>query len=700
MKYRRDIEGLRAIAVAIVILNHLDIPGFSGGYIGVDIFFVISGFLITSLLTHEYAENAAKSVGLGWISLRAFYFRRAKRILPVALLVLFATTVASFIIFNGVRAWTVTKDAIWAVFFLSNFHFMAGITDYFQQGFSVSPLQHYWSLAVEEQYYFLFPGIFLFAVKLHGLTLFNVKLWWNRRLIVMISFIIIISLAWSISETYNNPKGAYFSSFTRAWQLGLGALLALLVYSKQAEISLKNRHILSLVGVGLISYSCLTFNSNTLFPGFLALLPTVGAAALIAAGSNESNSPLPNKVLSLKPLTFMGRISYSLYLWHWPIIILMTYKYSQNEQSIAFRALMILVILALSILSFFLVEKPSRNIKVPKRLIENSRPKENRTPIKRFDIIKCVAFAALILTTSALIVSLTSKNTSVNLSAEQWALLENKSQGTPSQTLAPRKTYKELIAELQIEIKASSQIIKIPFGMHPSLAEISANWELGGLGKVKENFPNNPEKLAYIFGDSLADRLPYLLFSNLPADWKVVILNKSGCGIGSIPGSKSECQIFLNDAFDKINQTNPDLVVVIADHKLPDSTPSNVQALNRTFREISTGSKKTIILGNYPGIKLALVDCVTKQNEIRSNCFGRRNDVEEMNKIQKELTIKNKSIFVDTTDWFCFQDICPPIIGTTNVFLDHIHTSFEMSDKLVPIFRALLEENGVISYRN
>jgi peptidoglycan/LPS O-acetylase OafA/YrhL len=139
MKHRSDIEGLRAIAVVLVILNHLDIPGFSGGYIGVDIFFVISGFLITSLLTYEYSENAAKSVGLGWISLRAFYFRRAKRILPVALLVLFATTIASYIIFNSVRAGTVANDAVWAAFFLSNFHFMAGVTDYFQQGFSVSP---------------------------------------------------------------------------------------------------------------------------------------------------------------------------------------------------------------------------------------------------------------------------------------------------------------------------------------------------------------------------------------------------------------------------------------------------------------------------------------------------------------------------------------------------------------------------------
>ena len=139
MKYRPDIEGLRAVAVLLVVLSHLGISGFRGGYVGVDIFFVISGYLITGLICSEYAKNAADNNGLGTFSLRAFYFRRVKRIVPMSLFVLLATTAASELLFNSVRAGRILNDSIWAVFFSANIHFINLATDYFQQGFATSP---------------------------------------------------------------------------------------------------------------------------------------------------------------------------------------------------------------------------------------------------------------------------------------------------------------------------------------------------------------------------------------------------------------------------------------------------------------------------------------------------------------------------------------------------------------------------------
>ena len=316
MKTRSDIQGLRALAVALVVLAHANLLHLAGGYIGVDVFFVISGYLITSIILREYAANAAISNGLGWFSLRAFYLRRFKRIVPAAMLVLLVTTATSYLIFNSVRAHGIAIDALWSVFFLANLHFINLATDYFQQGFSTSPLQHFWSLAVEEQFYLIFPTLLLGALSIHGMKIRNYALNWRRRVGILIGVISLASFGWAIYATHSNPASSYFSSFSRAWELGLGALLAVFAQSSKAFLPLRARQLVSVIGLLAILVTAFLFTSATPFPSFYTLIPTLGTALIIGSGINaeEASETLIQKISNFAPISYLGTISYSVYL--------------------------------------------------------------------------------------------------------------------------------------------------------------------------------------------------------------------------------------------------------------------------------------------------------------------------------------------------------------------------------------------------
>ena len=190
IRFRADIEGLRAVAVLLVIGNHLQVPGLGGGFIGVDVFFVISGYLITSLLAAEYADKAAKRQGMGSISIAHFYLRRARRILPASLAVIAAVWIASHELLNSLRAQQVQHDALWVTFFGSNVNFIRQANDYFAADLAVSsPFRHYWSLAVEEQFYFVWPVLFLVITGRHGLTLFGRRITWRTRLLTALTVV-------------------------------------------------------------------------------------------------------------------------------------------------------------------------------------------------------------------------------------------------------------------------------------------------------------------------------------------------------------------------------------------------------------------------------------------------------------------------------------------------------------------------------
>lgn len=331
--YRRDIDGLRAVAVLPVLLFHAGIPGFSGGFVGVDIFFVISGYLIAGIILRE--------IGEGRFSLAKFYQRRARRILPAYLFVMGATFVASYFILFPEDFRDFGQSLVASALFVSNLLFVLESEMYFAT--ATKPLLHTWSLSVEEQFYLLCPLFLLFVTRL------------RKSPAKALAAVVLASLALSIWASKTNPASAFFQLQYRAWELGMGALLA--ASHAPAITNRAGREALALVGLGLIVFAVTTFDETTAFPGMAALAPVLGTAAIIQAG--KAGSPLVNRLLSLQLFVFIGLISYSLYLWHWPVFELYRYATDDFLSPLAIAGLIALVF-ALSVLSWLLIERPFR----------------------------------------------------------------------------------------------------------------------------------------------------------------------------------------------------------------------------------------------------------------------------------------------------------------------------------------------------
>ena len=345
-RFRPDVQGLRAVAILLVVLYHARVPGIGGGYVGVDVFFVISGFVITGVLLRERSST-------GTTSILAFYGRRARRIIPAATVVVVATVLASYALLGSVIGWDTAVDGQWASVFLANFHFAASTTNYLAAQRPPSPLQNYWSLAVEEQFYILYPTIFLVVAGL----LTRVSL--QTRLRVVLGCTVVGSYALSIVMTSTNASSAYFSPFTRAWELALGGLVAVTSDSWRRLPPLVAAG-LSWLGLGAILLAAFIFSSATAYPGSLVALPVIGAALIIAAGTAQPTGGVES-VLRQRPFQLLGLISYSLYLWHWPILTIAAEREGKTTLPVVDNVLLVALALVLAIGTYLLVENPVRH---------------------------------------------------------------------------------------------------------------------------------------------------------------------------------------------------------------------------------------------------------------------------------------------------------------------------------------------------
>lgn len=324
------IEGMRALAVLAVFLNHIEHSWLPGGYLGVDVFFVISGFVITRSLLNREVHSI-------WSALKIFYIKRFKRLLP-ALVTMLVITIFLIRIVNP-NSFSTYLTAISSVFGLSNIFLYLSSVDYFGETITLNPLMHTWSLGIEEQFYMIFPILFYLTLRIRN----NYK----KILTIIISIITILSFLLFVFLFDNNQALVYYLVPFRFWELGLGCLLAINVFTISPRSSLFVQ-VISFINI------IVAFALGTQMPVLSAALVVLGSAGLVLTGSKKS---IINQFLIITPMMYVGKLSYSIYLWHWPLICLTIWTVGFNWISIS---LIILLTMVLSMMSFYLVEKPVR----------------------------------------------------------------------------------------------------------------------------------------------------------------------------------------------------------------------------------------------------------------------------------------------------------------------------------------------------
>ncbi|MFD4838717.1 acyltransferase family protein [Achromobacter sp. NPDC058515] len=331
IKYRPEIDGLRAISVLAVVLFHLGVPGVSGGFAGVDVFFVISGFLITTILKAELDSDS--------FSLLSFYGRRIRRILPALLVMLLVSLGAGYWLLAPGDYATMGRSAVAAAASVSNIFFYLN-TGYFDASASTMPLLHTWSLAIEEQFYVVLPIALAIIYRLRR----------GRYALTALVCLFSLSFIGGLLALSHNPKAAFYLPQYRAWELAAGSILAFLPVAKTNRSA-------AAVGLALVLSAVLALDKATAFPGFAALLPVIGACLLLRYGSQPG---LIRSALSAPPMIFIGKISYSLYLWHWPVIVLWKHYTGNASLSAQDQIMLGAISFGLGWLSWRWVEQPFR----------------------------------------------------------------------------------------------------------------------------------------------------------------------------------------------------------------------------------------------------------------------------------------------------------------------------------------------------
>jgi peptidoglycan/LPS O-acetylase OafA/YrhL len=666
--FRQDIQGLRALAVVLVILDHAKIGPFHGGFVGVDVFFVISGFLITGLLVSE-AER------IGKVSLLGFYARRARRILPAATLVIVATVGAAIYFLSAVEADGAIKDALWATFFAANFKLARDGTDYFQNDTPPSPLQHYWSLAVEEQFYVVWPLLVLLLCLYAG--------WRARRssgqrslgprvrdlgvspLVVIIG----ISFAYSVSYSTTDPVAAYFSPFTRAWELGIGALVA----------CLSTRLILLKPAVqALLSWGGLVIDGTTVFPGYAAALPVVGAAALLAGGLRAAAWG-PQRLLSLPPMRALGDWSYSLYLWHWPALVIVSEAW---RPAVGWRgALVIAAVVPVSALSYHFVENPVRRAKVFK--------------VRRLRGV--LLYPAVVLLTLPMLAA-----------ANQQVRHELNGGGPPITTEAfgQGTDDSDPVALVKASIRAARAGFEIPRGLKPSLLEL--NDDIPDLGEC-QYFEINDNRPLCPRGDTDADRTLVLIGDSHARQWVPALdalskrygytayyLIREGCPSSDVTpwkvhgGPSTDCAAFQDWARQQVAEMQPDVVVLGSeanrrgfttdDGELVNDTPTMAtmyrEGMEREVDYLSPNAGRVIVIGDPPAVTEHPGRCLSERGATLKGCLSPEDKLSLTFIDSLRQAAHNKGIqFVETGSWFCADDVCPSVVGDYIAHRDRTHIS-------------------------
>ncbi|HEY5273910.1 MAG TPA: acyltransferase family protein [Acidimicrobiales bacterium] len=696
-RWRLDIQGLRGVAILAVVIYHADPTLLPGGFIGVDLFFVISGFLITGLLMRELEER-------GTVSLRRFYARRIRRLLPMAFIVIAATVIAADLLQSPLDATRTAKDALSSALFVANYRFALEQTNYLYSGVGLSPFQHFWSLGVEEQMYLIWPMLLLVGAKV----------WQKGRTYTRGAFAILfvgsaVSFLACLRLTNSNEPWAFFSFPTRAWELGVGGLVALAAPSLRT-LPRGASSLLGLAGIAAVAWAAADFGASTPWPGGAAAIPVLGAAAIIAAGCSKG-MPLPARLLAFPGLQFAGRISYPWYLWHWPVLVLapLVLKHSLDP---AQALLLVVASGALATASHFLVERP---VHVSTWLAQRSR----RGLALGFSL---TAGAVALCTSSVTALALPSISVvTPTLGHPPIVVAAQSSQATNPEVAALASST----AEVQTDLVESQALQNVPADLTPSLAgafsDIPILYADGCVDTYTSIALNHcvygdttSSTSVVLFGDSHAAMwFPAVDQAAERFSWKLYAWSKDTCPPLVVPvispdlgRAYSECTTWRNEVLQEIAEIHPALVILgVARHYSPIYgfsvySPQWMDGLSQMISQIRALGSQVLVMGPVPKPTFTVAGCLSENLANAQNCASARDSAVDIKGMRQEenTVVSAGGTYVNTLFWFCSaQSTCPPIVDGVLVYRDDNHiTATYASFLTTPVEAALdLAEQGI-----
>ncbi|MGX1694970.1 acyltransferase family protein [Microbacterium keratanolyticum] len=664
------VQGLRAIAVLFVVIYHFWPGRLSGGYVGVDIFFVISGFLITAHLMRELTAT-------GRVNLGQFWARRARRLLPASLLVLMVCAIAVSTPYLMPTSFLPgeLKEIIASTFYVENWFLAFNSADYLANAGNPTTVQHYWSLSLEEQFYVIWPLMMLLAAWIAVKWFRGARL---KAVIVAIAIVTLASFVFNVIYTITNPAPAYFVTFGRMWQFGVGAILALL-----PALRVRNAWLSFLLGWGgilALLYTAFAFDARTPFPGYMAAIPTLGAAAIIAA-SNTDRWWYPTRLLAVAPMRFTGDISYSLYLWHWPLIVIAP-TVPFWGLTIYHRVALLAICFVLAWLTKRFVEDPARSWKV----LTSRRPR----------VTLFASLAAMVL-----VAGVAGAGWAANASTYQQGIAAiQKVQEDPPACFGAASVLDPSCAGT-----TSDEILPSPnFANVDSPARTDCFVQLNDATPVGCEFGSKDADAPHIalVGDSHAFQLIDSFAAIAEREgWRLTTYFKGACPWNTTSLSTggafgAACDDWRAAVGEKLAADDFDAVFTAAISNTPfDSAgyASEHDAAVAGYREawstMTSRGVPVITVVDNPVWETDPNKCLRTRDAAR--CAGDRSDVlVEKDPLRAAAAATEGVTLLDFTDVFCDGSSCSPVVGGANVYRDQDHLTVTFVRTLEPQYTEAL----------
>ena len=710
--FRPDIEGLRALAVVSVLLYHAHLGPSGGGFLGVDVFFVLSGYLITALLMKELLAEGARG-------LPNFWARRARRLLPASATVLVATLVLGRFVLDPLQQASVGSDATWASAFIVNIKFAFGDT-YAAAQSTASPLLHFWSLAVEEQFYVVWPFL-VFALS---------KVRWRQRqyaMFVMGAFGLqsLLAYVWFSEWAFTQ---SFFLLPTRAWELIAGGLLAM-AGGFATRIPWRTRAIASWASLAVVLYCMVTYE-DTAPLGWTAVVPVLATVVVVGA-STVRQQVGPAKLLGTAPMIWVGQRSYGIYLWHWPLLVLAGEQW--GPLSAPARGLVLLVAVGLAALSYRFLENPVRH---HPRLTRAARP----------SLALGGALVAAGLLAGVLAVHLPRQfdgggtvvaaptlpgqvggtpTTVAGTTVEGTATVPSISAGSttsagPTTTLAPQipvQSLDELEAAQRTALDESdANVTRMPKNItpHPSeakFADVPMPYKDGCFLRDGDPTPLDcvyaavdSDTKVVLFGDSHAAQwFPAIEAVAIDRHWRLEVFVKAGCPSADVRIERQwldpECVSWRQQVISRVQQIQPDLLIVGSTSYTPggsdvgqDNDAVWRRGLTATLDAMRPSAKQLLIIGDTPLPAHQVPNCVLKVPGNLHYCGQTRADGVNRSRLdlERQIAAEYDGNFVSVTNWVCGTSFCPVVLGNILMWRDNNHVSATMSRYLAPFMAAVL----------